>query len=351
MQGVANGTGPNPAQAMLAQQTGQNVSNQAALMAGQRGAGANAGLMARQAGMQGGALQQQAVGQGASLQANQSLNALNQMGGIANTQAHNQIGQTNANVGSNLGLYQQEIAKQANLNQGNTALTLQNMQQGESAVGGMMNGMSSMPMMMGAGGGEAGKFQPPQSPTPQMAEGGELDGPQSEFGQFLTGSMNLGNYAIPNSVMQSGSSKGSQPAGQSPQSANSGEGGSTGVIADSGQTGMGPTSPGSSSGIGSFTSGTSGAMAPAFKKGGMVKVVVSPGEKVVEPGKAKKAAEGNIEAKTVPGKAKVPGDSYENDVVSTKLPAGSIVIPRSKATNEKDAASFVRSVLAKRGRK
>ena len=40
LQGVVNGTGPNPAQAMLNQQTGTNVANQAALMAGQRGAGA-----------------------------------------------------------------------------------------------------------------------------------------------------------------------------------------------------------------------------------------------------------------------------------------------------------------------
>src|SRR4051812_48434649 len=49
-QGVANGTGPNPAQAMLNQSTGQNVANQAALMAGQRGAAGNVGLMARQVG-------------------------------------------------------------------------------------------------------------------------------------------------------------------------------------------------------------------------------------------------------------------------------------------------------------
>ena len=53
LQNVANGTGPNPAQAMLANATGQNVANQAALMAGQRGSNANVGLMARQAAQQG----------------------------------------------------------------------------------------------------------------------------------------------------------------------------------------------------------------------------------------------------------------------------------------------------------
>lgn len=81
LQGVANGTGPNPAQAMLNQQTGQNVANQAALMAGQRGAGANAGLIARQAAQQGAATQQQAVGQGATMQAQQQLGALGQITG------------------------------------------------------------------------------------------------------------------------------------------------------------------------------------------------------------------------------------------------------------------------------
>lgn len=75
-QNIANGTGPNPAQAMLNQQTGQNVANQAALMAGQRGAGANVGLMARQAAQQGANTQQQAVGQGATMQANQQIAGL-----------------------------------------------------------------------------------------------------------------------------------------------------------------------------------------------------------------------------------------------------------------------------------
>lgn len=95
-QAVANGTGPNPAQAMLAQSTGQNVANQSAMMAGQRGANANVGMMARQAAQQGAATQQQSAGQAATLQANQSLNALNQMGSIATNQANQQANATNA---------------------------------------------------------------------------------------------------------------------------------------------------------------------------------------------------------------------------------------------------------------
>jgi hypothetical protein len=99
LQGVANGTGPNPALQQLQNTTGQNVANQAALMAGQRGSGANAGLLARQIAQQGAGIQQQAAGQGAALQAQQQLNALAQlqqqqgmMGNLAGQQISQQGG-------------------------------------------------------------------------------------------------------------------------------------------------------------------------------------------------------------------------------------------------------------------
>jgi hypothetical protein len=79
---------------MLSQATGANTANQAALMAGQRGSGANAGLMARQAAQQGAANQQNSAGQAATMQANQSLNALNSMGSLATSQANQQANAT-----------------------------------------------------------------------------------------------------------------------------------------------------------------------------------------------------------------------------------------------------------------
>lgn len=119
LQGVANGTGPNPAMAALNQQTGQNVANQAALMAGQRGAGANIGLLARQAAQQGAATQQQAVGQGATMQAQQSLNALGQMGAQQQAEAGTQ--QAIAGIGGQqLGMQQAGIGQQANIGAGLT---------------------------------------------------------------------------------------------------------------------------------------------------------------------------------------------------------------------------------------
>jgi hypothetical protein len=109
LQGVANGTGPNPAQAMLDQATGTNVANQAALMAGQRGGSANAGLLARQAGMQGSNIQQQAAGQGATMQAQQAMSALGQMGNMANNQAAMQAAATNSLNNSTQGLQSQVL--------------------------------------------------------------------------------------------------------------------------------------------------------------------------------------------------------------------------------------------------
>lgn len=102
LEGVANGTGPNPALAMLNQQTGQNVTQQASLMGSQRGVGSNAGLLARQAAQQGANIQQNAIGQGASLAAQQQLGALNQLG----AQGAAAVGQQGAAL-SNLNQFQQ----------------------------------------------------------------------------------------------------------------------------------------------------------------------------------------------------------------------------------------------------
>jgi len=110
LQGQVAGTGPNPAQAMLAQNTGANVANQAALMAGQRGAGANVGLMARQAGQQGANTQQQAVGQGATMQAQQSLGAMGQLGGQLNQMQGQNVNVQQLNQAANM---QSQLANQA----------------------------------------------------------------------------------------------------------------------------------------------------------------------------------------------------------------------------------------------
>jgi hypothetical protein len=191
-QNIANGTGPNPAQAQLAQATGANTANQAALMAGQRGSSANTGLIARQAAMQGGANQQAAAGQAATMQANQSLGAIGQMGGIANAQAANQIGQTNANAGArqaqqsnlfnaNAGVNTANVANQSNINNVNGQLANTQLQGQQAMVGGLMNTIGGG-MLAGAKGGMTTKAG---FVRPAYEDGGEVQPEQAQdFGNF-----------------------------------------------------------------------------------------------------------------------------------------------------------------------
>jgi len=157
LQNVALGQGPNPAQAMLAQTTGANVANQAALMAGQRGASANSGLLARQAAQQGANTQQQAVGQGATLQANQSLNALNNMGNIYGTQA----GAANQFYGTNVSGLNNQNANIAGArtaqNEIGSKIAGQNAQANQQMIGGIAN--AGMGLLGGfAHGGQIGHY-------------------------------------------------------------------------------------------------------------------------------------------------------------------------------------------------
>ncbi len=209
LQGVASGQGPNPAQAMLNNATGQNVANQAALMASQRGAGANPALMARQAAMQGANTQQQAVGQGAAMQANQSLNALGAAGNMANQQVANQMGANQSNVAAQQA-YQQnllnaqgnfnnaQVGNQGSVNSGNTQLIGNVQKQQQDFVGGIMNG--------------AGKI------LGMAYEGGEaVSGPQSALGRHMQSfaqggavkaKVSPGETIVPPEVMKSKGAKG-----------------------------------------------------------------------------------------------------------------------------------------------
>lgn len=360
LQGVANGTGPNPAQAMLNQSTGQNVASQAALMAGQRGASQNVGLLARQAAMQGANTQQQAVGQGATLQANQQLNAINAAGNIANTQAANQIAATGANTSAqqaeqgNLlnaiqGQNSSNVSSQSSVNAANAGLANTQLQGQQGLIGGVMNAAGSATNLFNHGG------------AVNMAQGGTA-GPQSSFGQFLA-TVSAGSGSPVTTPQFSGNNPGAAAIaamGKSKKEKDTSDGsyapGDTGTsdgydqMQQSGQLGMGPTVPGSSSGVGSYVSSVSGAAGPAFKGGGMVDIVVSPGEKIVSPEAAKKAAAGGkLEAKTVPGKAMVSGDSVKNDTVPLKARPGTVIVKRTRANN--DPKGFVRDAIAKRGKK
>lgn len=201
LQGVVNGTGPNPAQAMLNQATSQNVANQAALLAGQRGAGSNVGLMARQAAMQGANTQQAAIGQGTTMQANQSLNALGAAGNIANTQAGNQINATGMNTqaqlgeqnilqGANASANQAGTAMQGNINSANAGIAGQQMSGTGSLLGGVAGGIGAG-LMMAANGGT----------VPAL-----MGGPQSSVGRFMSGMAPMAQGGAVGSKLQAGGS-------------------------------------------------------------------------------------------------------------------------------------------------
>lgn len=291
LQDVANGTGPNPAQAMLAQATGANNANQAALMAGQRGAGSNAGLIARQAGMQGAANQQNAAGQAATMQANQSLSALGQLGGMANTQAANQVGATST-------------LAQLGLNQ-------QGLQQGAQGLA-QQYALAQQQAAMQNQGQLAGITQNAQQMQLAQAQG--------------VNATNANNYKT-NTGLGSDIVKGAM----------NGAGAALGAMAEGGevpeQSGMGSILKENYSGKGPRSK--LGMHIANYAKGGQVHNMKRGG--------------------SVPGVAKVKGnvDSYANDVVDAKLSPGEIVLPRSvtqSANPSEAAAKFVAAIKAKKGK-
>lgn len=343
--GVANGTGPNPAQAMLANSTGQNVANQAALMAGQRGSGQNAGLLARQAGMAGANIQQQAAGQGAALQANQSLNALNQAGGIANQQANQQANATNAYNQNALGAQSNtlgaigannnaRVGMQSNINSANAGLAQVVAKQQGDLLGKVTGAAGTAIAGLMASGGMV-----PHA----YAEGGEItgmqaSGPQSSVGRaFMQQQQDLGAPSLQTPVPM-------------PQM-------DLDPAADPAQPKAPPPAPATSNTMGTppvDMMDLTGAMGSTMAaKGGAVPALVSPGETYLNPDKVSQVAKGANPLKVgekIPGTPKVKGNSYSNDTVPKTLEAGGIVIPNSIMQHkdaEKKAAEFVAAVLRK----
>ncbi len=297
LQAQTMGQGPNPAQAALAQATGANTANQAALMAGQRGAGANAGLIARQAAQQGGANQQQAAGQAATMQAQQQLAAQQQlmqqqqaMSGLAGQQVGQQQQQGNAYtqnaLGATTGFLNAATGLQSNANNANASIAGGNAKNQAGLLGGLLGGAGS---------------------ALALAHGGQVPG-----------------YAIGGDVV-------------------GGQGGSALASFLNSQTG----------GIQDFGAAPSNTMTGHKKAPGDMKPTLA-GDAMDTKGMPQMdmtmvAAKGAM----VPGQANVKGDSSKNDTVPAKLSPGEIVIPRH-ITQGPDAANksaqFVAAILAKNGR-
>lgn len=200
LQGLANGTGPNPAQNMLNQATGANVAQQAALMGGQRGVGANAGMMARQIGQQGAGIQQQAAGQAATMGANQQIagmNSLQNQQGMMGNMANQQVGQqqtglnafnqfAQGNQANNLGAVANQntanVQMQSNMNTTNEDMQKQQAGKGNQMLGGLMGAAGTV---FGGPLGGMVASQLGNSIGGGKAYGGMIDGPQSYHGKYM----------------------------------------------------------------------------------------------------------------------------------------------------------------------
>lgn len=363
LQGVVNGTGPNPAQTMLNTATGQNVANTAALQAGQRGGSANTGLMARQIGQQGAATQQAAVGQGATLQANQSLNALSAAGNMANTQVANQVGQTNANssaqqaeqaalLNAQSNFNSAQAGMQSNINSANASMAGATMGMTGSLIGGLAGGAAAG-MMLAAKGGNVKK----------MASGGITDssafsgtGPQSKFGQFLaanTTAAGVQNSSIDMSGASAGNKSMNDAAYKFGKALTSGSSEAPTTVGQATDWQVGGGMAG-----GPMDAGSAASQFLQAARGGRVKALVSPGEKYLTPKdveKVKKGANPMKVGETIKGKPKVGGavNSYANDTVRKDLQEGGIIVPRSETKSknpDRSSKAFVQATLAKRKR-
>jgi hypothetical protein len=175
---MAQGQGPTPALNQLNQSTGANVNQQAALMAGQRGAGANAGLMARQAAQQGANTQQQAVGQAATLQAQQQLGSIgalqaqqSNMASLAGTQVGQQQNAVNSQAQTALQQQQQMLSQQQAINSIQAEQGQQQAKQIGQIGGGIASGIGSA--VTGAlGGTKVANYM--SGVGTSYAEGGEI---------------------------------------------------------------------------------------------------------------------------------------------------------------------------------
>ncbi len=312
-QGLANGTGPNPAQAALNQATGKNIANQAAMMAGQRGAGANVGLMARQAAQQGAMTQQEAAGQSAQLQAQQQIAGLS---GLASQQQA--IGNTNQNVANIAG--QQLAGQQTGINaaqQGGSNLLGQQQQQ-QANVSGMANNMANQQIGATTANTQAQEAQY-QALQNALAN-------QNQQKTAMQSNINSANAGLASTSMQ-GTQKIIGGAANAAGAA----------FAQGGEIQSQVYAPASrkmQSSFGNFLSEWPGSQSsPKFANGGMSE------------------SGGVIDAEKSSQKAVKSGDSYANDKIPIVVSEHEIVLPRSVTMGQdpvRDAADFVAKVLAKK---
>lgn len=306
---MARGEGPNVAQNQLAQATGANVANQAALMAGQRGAGQNVGLLARQNAQTGAGIQQQAAGQAATLGAQQQIAAQNNLANLSQTQL-NQTGQSASGLSSaaqgeqgilqnaNTGFNNSIVGMQSNINNVNSQTAAANQNMAGNIFGGAMQGLSSISSL--------------------FAEGGEVDQAPTDLGTFKPAE--VGGDSGPNIP------------------------GTSTLPAD--QTDFASAMGGGKKGGGGGGGGL-GAIAALFAKGGNVhpgphkshvaNYLGYGGIPVMDNG-------GKVQAKSKEEKATKAGNNYSNDKIPAMLSEGEVVIDRNTLNDPGPMGQMARAI-------
>lgn len=280
---VANGTGPNPAQAQLAQATGNNVATTTAEMAGQRGASQNVGLIAREAGQQGAATQQSAAEQAATLQAQQSLGALGQEGAIAGQQVGEQQAAINA--------------------------AAQNAQSNQNAILGAQQGFNNA-ITSGQASSNSANSQNLGTIAPIL--GGAISGGLKGAGAGAVNASAPGSAAAP-----------------------SGGAVSTTTFFKGGKVCDGPHK----THIANYFAMKDGGKVPAMVSPGEVYLSPEKVKSVLDGANPLKVGE------RIDGKASVKGDSRKNDTVPRTLEEGGVVISRTHTSSPEKAELFVRRAV------
>lgn len=391
---MARGEGPNPAQAALEQATAKNVANQAALMANQRGAGANVGMMARQAAQQGADTQQQAAGQSATLQAQQQIAAQQAAATTAAQQAaqaqgaaaaQNQAIQNEQNVlqGANTAYSNAAVGMQSNINNVNAQTAMANQQMAGKGIGGVMSAISGA-LGFSEGGAvekdhhvklaemnsaslkhhyaDGGPIGPSplvvNNTQPMVPQGANYLPVQSMGGPSVEATPDMSKLHYQGEEKKEKKEKeATHPEIASITSDDPMAGGALDV------EGV----PGSS--VGEFLNAAEGGainpnhchgphkshVANFLAKGGKVPAMVSPGEIYLNPEQVRQVIhEGQNPMKIgqrVGGKAKVKGDSLKNDTVPMDLEEGGVVIPRHITTHKmapEKAELFVHRAMARK---
>jgi hypothetical protein len=347
--GAVQGQGPSVAQAQLAETTGQNVARQGAMLAGQRGASANVGLMGRNIAQTGAQAQQQAAGQAATLRAQEQLAARQQLAGLTGQQLGQVQGAQQLGIQGTTAAQQNVLDAIARRNQTQAIIASGNQQFQSGLVGGLIGG-AGQAATGGMGFAKGGEVTKDKEEEKEETAGQRF---AKGFQSGMTGAQ--GNYgAGAQAGMGAGKAAGSALAGLfKPGVQGQTQGGYAGANLGVKTQMPAPVNP-------MVTPQAIGQMQipqyqPGFAEGGKVPAMVSPGEKYLPPQEVKKVAAGQKEPHRagvkIPGQAKVAGDSLKNDTVPMTLEEGGIVIPRSVVQSknpEEQARKFVAAVLAKK---